>query len=173
MSQFRSLYRAAVGGEELRDEGAVVLRRILKKRLFRKMLSSVDMVKMGIFTRLAQRLQAQYTEQTADLLAAAVVHELFSEIPSGQLAQDFLKSNYEIVERELSKIKHDSEICRAVTQAVRVRVLMSCEQRRNVEKSLAALEKLEKLGILVPGVETPTPSTFLSMAHEFWQGQDT
>jgi len=137
------------------------------------MLAGVDMVKMGIFTRLAQRLQAQHTERTADLLAAAVVHELFSEIPSGSPAQDFLKSNYEIVERELSKIKDDSEICRVVTQAVRMKVLMSYEQRENVEESLAALEKLKKLGILVPDVETPTPSTFLSMAREFRQGQDT
>ena len=63
------------------------LKRLFKKRLAKKMLSGVDMVKLGVLDRLAERFQLRYGEETANLLAAAVVNELFSEIPSDPLAK--------------------------------------------------------------------------------------
>ena len=148
------------------------LKRIFKKRLSKKMLSGVDMVKLGVLDRLAERFQGRYGEETANSLAAAVVNELFSEIPSDPHAQEFLKLNKDVVERELSNLKHDDEICNAVTQAVRVKASLSCDQNGNVRGPLLDhLERLTRLGILIPAGETPTLSSFLRMSNEFYQGK--
>jgi uncharacterized protein (DUF2267 family) len=145
-------------------------RKLFKKRFYKKMLSGVDMVKIGVLDRLAERFQSRYGQETADSLAAAVVNELFSEVPSDPHAQEFLKLNKAVVERELSNLKHDDEICNAVTQAVRIKVSLSYEQIEDVRRLLPEhLEKLASLGILIATVETSTPSSFLRMANEFYQ----
>ena len=144
--------------------------KLFKKRFSKKMLSGVDMVKMGVLDRLAKRYQSRYGQETADSLAAAVVNELFSEIPSDPHAQEFLKLNKKVVERELSNLKRDEEICNAVTQAVRIKASLSYEQGEDVGRLLPEhLEKLARLGILIASVETPIPSSFLRMANEFYQ----
>ena len=136
------------------------------------MFSGVEMVKLGVLDRLAERFQRGYGEETANSLAAAVVNELFSEIPSDPHAREFLKLNKDAVERELSNLKHDDEICNAVTQAVHVKASLSCDQSGNVRGPLLDhLERLTRLGILIPAVETPTLSSFLRMANEFYQGK--
>jgi len=136
------------------------------------MLSGVDMVRLGVLDRLAERFQPRYGEETADSLAAAVLNALFAEIPSDPHAREFLKLNKDVVERELSKLKHDEEICNAVTQALQVKASLSCDQSGNVEGPLLDhLEKLTRLGILIPSGETPTLSSFLQMANEFYQGK--
>jgi len=145
-------------------------RKLFKKRFYKKMLSGVDMVKMGVLDRLAGRFQGRYGQETADSLAAAVVNELFSEIPSDPHAKEFLKLNKAVVERELSNLKHDDEICNAVTQAVRIKVSLSYDQIEDVRRLLPEhLEKLASLGILIETLETPTLSSFLRMANEFYQ----
>ncbi len=63
------------------------LKRIFKKRLSKKILSGVDMVKLGVLDRLAETFQGRYGNETADSLAAAVVNELFSETPSDRYAK--------------------------------------------------------------------------------------
>jgi len=146
------------------------LKRIFKKRLFKKMLSGVDMVKLGVLDRLADRFQDKYGKETADSLAAAMVNELFSETPSDPHAQEFLELNKDVVERELSNLKHDDEICNAVSQAVRAKALVSQDQSSNLQKPLPdPLEKLRRFGILAPGEDSPTPASFLQMANEFYK----
>lgn len=81
------------------------LKRIFKKRLSKKILSGVDMVKLGVLDRLAETFQGRYGNETADSLAAAVVNELFSETPSDRYAKEFLELNKDVVERELSNSK--------------------------------------------------------------------
>lgn len=148
------------------------MKRLFKKRFSKKMLSGIEMVKLGVLDRLAERFQRRYGEETANSLAAAVVNELFCEIPSDPHAQEFLKLNKDVVEREVSKLKHDDEIRNAVTQAVRVKASLSCDESGNVsEPLLDHLENLTRLGILIPTQETPTPSSFMRMANEFYQGR--
>jgi len=148
------------------------LKRLFKKRLAKKMISGVDMVKLGVLDRLAERFQRRYGEETADSLAAAVLNELFSEVPSDPHAQEFLKLNKDVVERELSNLKHDDEICNAVSQALHVKASLSCDQSGNVRGPLLDhLERLTRLGILIPVGETPTMISFLRMANEFYQGK--
>ena len=133
------------------------------------MMSGVDMVRIGIFGRLAYRYASKMEREKAGLLAAAVTNELFSSSPSNPKAEKFLESNRELIEREIYNLRDDDEIRNAITQAIRVKALVLHEKTENTQETLALLEKLLKLGILVPGGETPSPDIFLPMALEFYE----
>ena len=145
---------------------------IFKKRLYKKVLSAVEMVKVGILDRLSERYQPEYGKEAADLLAAAVVNELFSHKPSDSFLQEFSEINKEVVERKISKLTNDEEIRHVVAQTFRVEAIVCSDEDGNLPDSLlAALENLERLGMLVPGEESPTPKSFVRMANEFYQGR--
>jgi|GEM_PF-1062256 len=141
-----------------------------KKKLLNKMETGVGIIRLGTYARLKQKYKDMYGEEKARFLAAAVTNELFSEHPSNPEGEEFLKANKALIERELSNVKNDEEICNAVTQAVRVQVIVDCERGiRSKESLLDSLDKITKLGVLVPGGVTPSPKTFLLMANEFYQ----
>lgn len=139
-----------------------------KKALINRMAIAVDMVKMGVYGRLSQRLKDQYGREEGILLAGAVVNEIFSGLPTRAEAKEFAASNKEVIERELSNLKNEDEIRKIITQAVRVKIIITVAQGiRNRQEIVEPLEKLERLGLLVPGGEAPTPESFLSQAREF------
>lgn len=138
------------------------------KDLLSRMLAGVQMVKRGLYLHLIYRLQAKYGKEKAKFLAAAVINTLFSDSPPTKKGEDFLKANKDLVDQEISNLQKDNEICNAVTQAVRVRGIISHHLDSSSQESLInALERLKELGVLVPGGETPEPDSFLSMAHKF------
>jgi hypothetical protein len=137
---------------------------------FEQMINGVNMVKVGVFGRLSSRFRVKYGEEKGNLLAAAVTNELFSSPSLNRKGKKFLKSNRETVQKELSDLRNDDEIRNAVTQAVRVKVIISQAQSNQAKESLLSpLEKLKELGILVSGGETPSPNTFLPMASRFYK----
>lgn len=141
-----------------------------KKLLFKKMIDGVVMVEVGLWDRLCEKYIPKYGKTKGEFLAAAVINELFSELPSNSEGEQFLKSNYDLIQRELSSLKDDREMCNAVTQAVRVKVIVfSAQNKLSPESLLECLEKLRRFGILVPGGNTPTPDNFLAMAYKFSQ----
>lgn len=147
-----------------------------KKKLFEKMLTGVDTVKMGVYVRLKSKFLREHDEDFSGLLAGAVINELFSNVPSNPQGNKFLDSNQELIKSELENLAGDEEIRHTVTQAARVRSIVQTEENpREVEANVAALEKLKDLGILISGGEIPTPEAFLQMAEEFYQAsfQDT
>jgi hypothetical protein len=122
--------------------------------------------KLEFYSRLSQRFKTNYGQEKASLLAA-VTNELFSESASNSYAEKFLKSNKDIVERELSNLRSDDEIHNAVTQAVHVKVMVfsyANKGKHTLERLLDSLEKLKKFGILVSGGDAPSLDTFLPMA---------
>ena len=136
------------------------------------MLSGVEMVKLGILDRLAEKFKGIYGQETADSLAAAVVNELFCQEPADPHAREFFTTNKDVVERELSNLKYDDQICKIITQAIRVKALLSGEHHDDMIKSMDDhIAKLTKLGIFIPNEYTPTPNIFLQITHEFYQGK--
>lgn len=139
-----------------------------KRQLFKKMIAGVDMVKMGLYNRLSIRYIKKYGKTKGGLLAAAVINELFSELPSNTEAEQFLQLNSDLIQQELPRLRDDKEICDAVTQAVRVKIIVFLDQKKlSPEDSIECIEKLRRFGILVPGGNTPGPDTFLPMAIKF------
>ena len=96
-----------------------------KKRLLKNMGDAVDMVKIGMAKRLLSKYRENYGEEIAAPLAAAVTNELFSDKPSSVKGEDFLASNRDIVENELSNLHNDKAVCNIVTQAIRVKVTLA------------------------------------------------
>jgi len=143
------------------------------KDLSRRMLEGVQMVKRGLYLRLIRRLEDTYGLEKAKWLAAAIINELFSDLPSNEEGREFLQLNKDNVRQEISNLRDDRETRLAVTQAVRVRGIIRHTLGDSPQKDLVdPLEKLRKLGILIPGGETPEPDSFLSMARAFQGGGD-
>jgi hypothetical protein len=148
------------------------MKRLFQKRYSKKMLSGVEMVKLGVLDHLAERFKGIYGQETADSLAAAVVNELFANKPADPYAREFFITNKDVIERELANLQYDDQTCKIITQAIRIMASLSDEHESRMQDSLDAhVHKLTKLGIFLPDEYTPTPSFFLQMAHEFYQGK--
>lgn len=136
------------------------------------MLSGVEMVKLGVLDRLAERFKGIYEQETADSLAAAVVNELFANKPADPLAREFFTTNKNAIEHELANLQYDDQICKIITQAIRILVSLSDEYESGIPGLPDDhIHKLTKLGIFLPNEYTPTPNFFMQMAHEFYQGK--
>ena len=146
------------------------MKRLFYKRYSKKMLSGVEMVKLGVLDRLAERFKGIYGQETADSLAAAVVNELFCQKPADPHAKDFFSTNKNVIVREFSNLKYDDNICKIITQAIRIIASLSDEQNNQKTKSLDDhIDKLTKLGIFIQNEYTPTPNLFLQIANDFYQ----
>lgn len=136
------------------------------------MLSGIEMVKIGILDRLSESFRGIYGQETADFLAAAVVNELFCQRPSDPHAREFRTTNKDVIERELSNLQYDEEICKIITQTIRVIASLSLEQNNGKTESWDNhIDKLTKLGIFLSNEYTPIPNLFLQMAHDFYEGK--
>jgi len=148
------------------------MKKLFYKRYSRKMLSGVEMIKMGVLDRLAVRYKGIYGQETADSLAAAIVNELFCQKPADPHARDFFSTNKHVIEREMSNLKYNDEMCKIITQAIRMKASLSDEHSDDTTKFPDDhIEKLTKLGIFIPNEYTPTPNLFLQKANEFYQGK--
>lgn len=124
-----------------------------------RMWDGVNMVKMGLYERLRLKLTPAHSADTAGFLAAAVVNELFSEKPEDEAAKAFLQANRSLVAAEIEELRADDEIRLMVTQAVRVKTVITLDT--------APASKLSDLGMLLPGGCAPTRESFLPMAADF------
>jgi hypothetical protein len=141
-----------------------------RKSLFDRMLKAVELIKLGIFVRLQVRYLAEYGECSASLLAAAVTNELFSACPTTPEAEKFLELNMDLVKVALANLKEDAEVRQATTRALRVKAFIEMDGSAKISpRSIAPLERIQELGILVPGGDTPTPDSFLEYASWFYE----
>jgi hypothetical protein len=139
------------------------------RRLIKQIEHSTDLVKLGLAERLANKYAKTYGGDIAMALAAAVTNEVFSEQPGNDQGKAFLQQNRALVEQELLKLREDSYICRVLTETVRAGMIVPYAKGiRTAEAFLDPLEKLQRLGILIPGGEAPSPSTFFPLANEFY-----
>ena len=137
--------------------------------MVRRMLEGVELVKLGVYARLESRFAREHGGDLAAFLSAAVVNELFSERPGNARAMEFSRLNRELITRELRALKRDEEIRRAVTDAVRVKAVLELARGgMSVPSWVEHLQRLEGLGILIPGGEVPS-SEFALAAARFYE----
>ena len=136
-----------------------------KDRLLNKMIKGVDMIKVGTCRRLVLKYINQYGDN-AVMLAGAVTNELFSGTPTDDKGRNFAESHKDIIGKEIQNLRDDIKIRTAVTQAVRVLATISYAHG-DPQVGIGRIEKIEKLGILIPGGDEPHPIDFLEMAGEF------
>ena len=145
-----------------------------KKKLFDRMLHGIDLIKVGIYARLEVKYLPEHGETRALLLAAAVTNEIFSASPTTVEAKDFLELNKDLVHRKLADLQGDDEIREAATQALRVKAIIDMDDSPETSLSkMHHLEKMDELGILEAGGDTPTPDSFLEFAVRFYDASTT
>lgn len=136
----------------------------------KKMITAVDMVKLGVYGRLRAKYNDVYGEEESGLLAASVTNELFSELSPNRDARNYLKSNMNLVLNELKNLQGDKEICEVVTQAVRVKASVPFANKfQNKDSLMNPIEKLREIDLLVPVKHMLTPNIFLRKAYEFYK----
>ena len=139
-----------------------------EEEVIKNMSKGIEMIKIGTAARLQHRFVKQYGDPKAMQLAVAVTNELFSERPTVAEALDFEMQNKALIEQELVNLKQDVELRLAVTQALRVRAAIKFAKEKGDPVLLAApLKKLERMGILVEGGESPEATSFLNMAGQW------
>lgn len=137
--------------------------------LLDQMSNGVEMVMVGVYGRLREPFKRKYGEERGAKLAAAVLNELFSRPPSRADARDFLDANKALVVQEIVNLRENQEIREAVTDAVRVQMIVAQATGGVTEDSLRPVDKLIAFGLLVTTRETPSPDTFLPMAQAFYR----
>lgn len=74
-------------------------------------------MKFGLAKMLLQRYKAEFDEDVASYLAAAVTNRVFTESPDEPGAQKFVRDNAALVENEAERVRGDSELCDLLTSA--------------------------------------------------------
>ncbi len=162
------LLASAVGAKGAQEVGESL--KMMENELLKKNTTGVNMIQMAMFVRLCTRFVRTFPEETARLLAAAVVNELFFRPPGNQEAADFLKRNYSQVQEEIANLRTDEEIRTAFTQAIRVQwTILHAQGKISPKETVAQLEQRRNMGILMPGGEIPQVDAFLQLATEFYQ----
>jgi len=140
-----------------------------KRRLLLRMLAAVHMVKVGIFARLTLRYRAEHGEAKAEMLAAAVVNDLFALPPSGPDGERFQREERDLIQRELRNLRGLEDILDTAAQALRVQeTVYQARHERSLQESVDALAKLQDLGTDVPDRALP-PAVFVSFARGFFK----
>jgi hypothetical protein len=149
-----------------------ILEKLFHKRFTEKLYDSVELVKLGVLNRLAEKYKGIYEHETADLLASAVVRELFYEKPTDPVASDFFSTNKHLIDKEMVNLQYDDQVCKVVTQALRIKSSLIRQQPGDAAKSLDEhIEELTGLGIFQTDVYSPAPNIFHQIAANFYEGQ--
>ena len=149
-----------------------ILEKLFHKRFTEKLHDSVELVKLGVLNRLAEKYKGIYEHETADSLASAVVSELFYEKPTDPVAKDFFATNKHLIDKEMANLQYDEQVCKVVTQAIRIKSSLLHQQEEETAKSLDGhIEELRRLGIFHEDVYNPPPNMFHQIAADFYQEQ--
>ena len=133
-----------------------------------RMLEAVRSVQFAVYQRLQPRYVVSDGAQVAGKLAAAVSNELFDQDPQEAEAISFRVSNRDLIAKRLSELKDDSELRAVLTQTLRVLAAVQVSKKESrPERILSHFRRLDELGILLPGGEAPSLSTFLPMVSKF------
>ena len=145
----------------------------------------VRIIKFSVFRYLINRYKAEYNEDTALGLGAAVTNALFGDDPGNQTGRDFLAANMSLVDAKLREIAADSKICSMVSlcvytrfsaaglEAMAIHPILQRVVKAGVTPELGGwLAKMKDLGILLPDekIGSDWPSSmdeFMRKAREF------
>lgn len=132
-------------------------------------------IREGLFRRLRSRYGAEPDDETADLLAGAVVSELFSECEPAEMVRDYIKSNRKKVKNAVEELREDGEIRKVlsilfmVTEGIRRKQpgAFRDDFRQN------PLEHIRELEIFMEEVREPTAEEFMELARNFMESAPT
>ena len=132
---------------------------------------AVDLVKVGLFARIARKFESDYGREEAGLLAAAITNKLFFECASNPEGQEFSEANEDSIWREIDILMEDEATRNIISQAIRVKATLSYAQSSQVDyEFLLHVAKLNEIGWKMPS-EAPSPDKFIPEANEFFNSK--
>lgn len=148
------------------------LNHLFKRRWQKRVRAGVEMVKLGLLDRLTKKYLPLYGKETADLLAASVVNEIYLHKPSDSAFLEFSGLNKDTVKREICSLMQDKDISYVISQSLRAHTQVANEQGQYLgETALECTERLKGFGVLAITEEILPRHDFLEMAKEFHQGR--
>jgi hypothetical protein len=101
-------------------------------------------------------------------LAAAVANTIFSESSPDPQMRKFAEKNASYISDAIAGLKPDEETKLVITQAVRVLAVTRFDPA-HPEQARRYLDTIDKLGLLVPGGEEPSPDNFPALVRTYCQ----
>ena len=150
-----------------------------RKKMLQDSSKGIDMVKLGLMCYLLPECEANFGEEYAQPLTAAVVNCVFSEPPSNEIGEQFIQLQENqanislVIEKDISPQENLRQI---ITDAVRVKCILAHAMNPKMLESdfirlcRKPLENLKQLVLLVPGGDEPDLTGFLHNAGNFFSG---
>ena len=162
-----------------------LLKLLAAKRAKAQIEDCVRIIHISTAMYIGNKYEAEYDEDTAAGLGAAVANTLFGFAPGNEAGTDFLAANISLVDSKLREIAADSKICRMVSVCAYVRtnaaasgamathpILQRAVKAGLTPELLEWLVKMKDFGILLPDeqIDCDWPSSmddFMRKAREF------
>jgi len=139
-----------------------------RKILIKRMALGIDQVKLGLFSRLERKFEADHGREKAGLIAAAITNKLFYENASNQEGQEFSEANEDSIWREIAILMEDEATRYIISQAIRVKATLFYAHSSQVDyEFLHHVEKLNEIGWKMPSM-APSPHNFIPEAQDFF-----
>jgi hypothetical protein len=136
-----------------------------EKRLITKVDSAIVLVQTATFVRLRNKYDKHRHQ---DLIAGAVLNELFSYESPTENGRQFAKKNAKLIRQKITELKDDTRLCTVITQTLRVKAAIEVGLKlQPQEEAMRPLERLSESGILIPGVDSPRLDTFLQLVQDY------
>ena len=153
----------------------LAFRAYAKGRVLARMESGVDMVKLGLYKRLANSYAGEFSVDDAKYLAASVVNALF-----GEPGTEFSIKHPDLVDTKLHLLAElPTKTRQVITDALRVkaaaefargtkpRLEVKWENHDHLEVCGNPTSDAMNMGILIPGGSTPSYPDFLGTVEQF------
>lgn len=136
-------------------------------RLLTALREGIGLVQMLFYKEIKERLSRENTTRDQlelALLAGAITGEVFAARNPDEKFTHFRATNWAEIEQELFFLhQHHPEMCRFITDALRIQVLCDYQENKN---SAALLHTAQRYGYLDMERETPLPSSFMTSVRQ-------
>jgi hypothetical protein len=146
-----------------------------KKASPKMAMAGIEMVKAGLYNCLLPRGRLKYGDRYAFSFVTAVVDTIFSDLPSNTLeriliqSKEYLDNIHRFIDQE---VKPNYKFKQIITDALMMKCRLYFDSNNESSEydflqHQAPIKRLNELGILIPGRETPELKSFILDATAF------
>tara|TARA_B100000315_G_C14444543_1_gene526214 strand:- start:54 stop:563 length:510 start_codon:yes stop_codon:yes gene_type:complete len=141
-----------------------------KRALLKKMEKGIDKVVMGSYVFLKNEYAKEHNDDMAKGLSGAVIGKAFPQLASvNDKRKEFKDKHSSLIEDKLTELNQYEHLCNFITDAYRVKIVLTTNSKSSEDSLASLLETVESLtnkGIFK--TERPQPSAdFLEKAELF------
>jgi hypothetical protein len=136
-----------------------------KRRLFRKMVSYVNGIQVGVFYKLCHSSMEAHGEEHSDLVAAATINRLFGKPVSPKHSENDLKAAEQVA---VEILREDDEVRYAALMSLRTMMTIESERKNlsGMQRIVDTIDWMQHHWQLP--TDSPEPELMRSMANLFY-----